>query len=180
MNKISNFVVCEKTNWLEVTFADEDNNILHCESFGDSDEYIALLNQRCTEFETTLTTEQLEIINEIVANRYTPTEEEIAESNRLKKEQEELLEISNKKNEGIDYTDNYNNTYKVSLTAEDANGITTLKVATDEFGWFSTNFICYNKTVIPLETKDDMLKLGLFISTERAKFFATTTVTTNE
>lgn len=78
MNKIKEIKLYQ-TNWLEITFIDEDNKEIHCESFGDSDEYQALLKQRLGELNVETTQELESILEEQVSKRHTPTEEEIAE-----------------------------------------------------------------------------------------------------
>lgn len=78
MNKIKS-IILDQTNWLELTIINENNETIHCESFGDIDEYTELLKQRCTEFGVELSEEHLNILTEQKANRYIPTEEELAE-----------------------------------------------------------------------------------------------------
>ena len=100
MNKIKSIILDQK-NWLEVTWVkaetitlpqevvegvadavlrtQEVETIIHCESFGDSDEYQELLKQRCIEFDTETTQELESILEEQASKRYIPTEEEIAE-----------------------------------------------------------------------------------------------------
>ena len=77
MNKIKNLIL-DQTNWLEVTIVNENDEITHCESFGDSDEYQELLNQRCNEFGIEVTTDLEDILSEQKSKRYIPTSEEIA------------------------------------------------------------------------------------------------------
>lgn len=79
-------------------------------------------------------------------------------------------EIKDKKNLGIEYTHTDNEVYKVSLTSDDANGITFLKVASDTFGFFATVFYFSNGTKIPLNSEADLLSLSAFIVSERANF----------
>lgn len=109
MNKIKQ-IILDQTNWLEVTWVNIKNitlpqeeitegvadmvlrtqeveTVIHCESFGDIDEYTELLKQRCTEFGVELTEEHLNLLAEQKANRHTPTEEELAEIGRLVEEQ---------------------------------------------------------------------------------------------
>ena len=78
MNKI-NSIILDSTNWLELTIINENGATLHCESFGDIDEYTELLKQRCTEFEVELTEEHLSILEEQKYKRHIPTEVELAE-----------------------------------------------------------------------------------------------------
>lgn len=100
MNKIKE-IKLDQTNWLEVTWVkvetitlpqevvegvadivlrtQEVETIIHCESFGDSDEYQELLKQRCIEFGTEITQELEDKLKEQVSKRHVPTEEEIAE-----------------------------------------------------------------------------------------------------
>ena len=86
MNKIKE-VKLDQTNWLEVTISNENNEIIHCESFGDSDEYISLLNQRCIEFGVELSDDNLLILAEQKGKRKVLTSEELAEIARLADEQ---------------------------------------------------------------------------------------------
>ena len=86
MNKIKE-IKLDNTNWIEVTFADENDKEIHCESFGDSDEYIDLLNQRCIELEVQLSKDDLSILAEQKSKRKVFTEEELAEIARLAEEQ---------------------------------------------------------------------------------------------
>lgn len=78
MNKIKEIKI-DQTNWIELTITDENDVAVCCESFGDVDEYIELLKQRCTEFEVELTEEHLSILEEQKSKRHIPTEEELAE-----------------------------------------------------------------------------------------------------
>ena len=78
MNKIKS-IILDKTNWLELTIVNEDDTIIHCESFGDSDEYTELLKERCAEFGVELTEELLAILAEQKSKRHIPTEDELAE-----------------------------------------------------------------------------------------------------
>lgn len=76
MNKIKNLTL-DQTNWLEVNIENEEGVIIHCESFGDSDEYQELLRQRLVEFEVESTEELENILEEQVSKRHIPTPEEI-------------------------------------------------------------------------------------------------------
>ena len=76
MNKIKNLIL-DQTNWLEVNIENEEGIIIHCESFGDSDEYQELLIQRLVEFEVEATTELEDVLAEQVSKRHIPTEEEL-------------------------------------------------------------------------------------------------------
>ena len=78
MNKIKE-IKLDKTNWLEVTIVNDLDETIHCESFGDVDEYTELLKQRCIEFGVELTEEHLAILAEQKANKHIPTEDELAE-----------------------------------------------------------------------------------------------------
>ncbi len=78
MNKIKE-IKLDKTNWIEVTIVNELDETIHCESFGDSDEYAELLKQRCAEFGVELTEEHLAILAEQKGKRHIPTEDELAE-----------------------------------------------------------------------------------------------------
>ena len=105
MNKIKE-IKLDQTNWLEVTWVkvetitlpqevvdgvadtvlrtQEVETILHCESFGDSDEYQELLRQRLAEFEVEVTQELEAKLLEQKEKRYIPTQDEIDEANRQK------------------------------------------------------------------------------------------------
>lgn len=81
MNKIKN-IILDQTNWLEVNIENEEGVIIHCESFGDSDEYQELLRQRLVEFGVEATTELDDKLKKQVTKRHIPTEEEL-ETKRL-------------------------------------------------------------------------------------------------
>ena len=81
MNKIKS-IILDQTNWLEVTIVNENNEVIHCESFGDSNEYITLLNQRCIEFSVELSEDNLSILAEQKGKRKVLTEAEINEINK--------------------------------------------------------------------------------------------------
>ena len=85
MNKIKS-IILDQTNWLEVNIENEEGAIIHCESFGDSDEYQELLRQRLVEFEIEATTELEDMLQKQVSKRHIPTEEEIAEELRKQEE----------------------------------------------------------------------------------------------
>ena len=78
MNKIKS-IVLDQTNWLEVNIENEEGAVIHCESFGDSDEYQGLLRQRLVELNVETTQELESILEEQVSKRHIPTEEEIVE-----------------------------------------------------------------------------------------------------
>lgn len=78
MNKIKE-IKLDQTNWIEITFVNEKDEVIHCESFGDIDEYTELLKQRCIEFGVELTTDLEDILAEQKFKRYIPTSEEIAQ-----------------------------------------------------------------------------------------------------
>lgn len=78
MNKIKS-IILDQTNWLEVSIENEEGTIIHCESFGDSEEYQELLRQRLVELNVETTQELESILEEQVSKRYIPTEEDIAE-----------------------------------------------------------------------------------------------------
>lgn len=77
MNKIKE-IKLDDTNWIELTITDENDVAIHCESFGDVDEYTELLKQRCAEFGVELTEEHLAILAEQKSKRHIPTEDELA------------------------------------------------------------------------------------------------------
>ena len=94
MNKIKS-IILDQTNWVEITWVNEEEEIetiLHCESFGDSDEYQELLRQRCVEFETEITEELNSKLLEQISKRHIPTEEEI-EAKRLADEEQRVQSI---------------------------------------------------------------------------------------
>ena len=91
MNKIKE-IKLDNTNWLEVTIVNAKNEIIHCESFGDSDEYQELLRQRLAEFEVEATQELEDKLKEQVAKRHIPTEEEL-EAKRLADEEYRIQSI---------------------------------------------------------------------------------------
>ena len=82
MNKIKETKL-DQTNWIEVTIVNDNNEIIHCESFGDSDEYQALVMQRCSEFGIELSEDNLLILSEQKAKRKVLTEAELDEINKL-------------------------------------------------------------------------------------------------
>ena len=75
MIKIKSFIL-DETNWLEVTWVNESDEQIHCESFSGHPEHIAMLRAKALEFGTELNEE---LIAECVANFKHPTEEELAE-----------------------------------------------------------------------------------------------------
>lgn len=87
------------------------------------------------------------------------------------------LELANeefnkdRKNNGTAYTKADGTEYLVSLTAEDANGLVTVKVGFDMGSVTSTNFVFSNGTIVPIASLDELLHLGAFIVTERNSFF---------
>ena len=91
MNKIKE-IKLDNTNWIEVTIVNENNEVIHCESFGDSDEYQVLLRQRLVEFEIEATQELEDKLKEQVAKRHIPTAEEL-EAKRLADEEYRIQSI---------------------------------------------------------------------------------------
>lgn len=94
MNKIKS-IILDQTNWLEITIVNDNNEIIHCESFGDSDEYKELLNQRCTEFGVELSEDNLNILAEQKSKRkvFTQAElDEIAKQNTISDLQNKIQE----------------------------------------------------------------------------------------
>ena len=85
MTKIKS-IILDQTNWLEITWVDEVETVIHCESFGDSDEYHELIRQRLVELNAETTQELENILEEQVSKRHIPTEEEIAEELRKQEE----------------------------------------------------------------------------------------------
>lgn len=91
MNKIKE-IKLDQTNWLEVTIVNEEGTIIHCESFGDSDEYQELLRQRCVELGTEVTEELEDKLKDQVSKRHVPTGEEL-EAKRLADEEQRIQSI---------------------------------------------------------------------------------------
>lgn len=91
INKIKS-VILDQTNWLEVNIENEEGVIVHCESFGDSDEYHDLLRQRLAELEVEVTQELEDKLKEQVAKRHIPTAEEL-EAKRLADEEYRVQSI---------------------------------------------------------------------------------------
>lgn len=91
MNKIKS-IILDQTNWLEVNIENEEGTIIHCESFGDSDEYQELLRQRLVEFEVEATQELEDKLKEQVSKRHIPTEEEL-DAKRLADEEYRIQSI---------------------------------------------------------------------------------------
>lgn len=99
MNKIKS-IILDQTNWLEINIENEEGVILHCESFGDSDEYQDLLRQRLGELNVETTQELESILEEQISKRHIPTEEEI-EAKRLAEEEQRVLLIKSRAEELI-------------------------------------------------------------------------------
>lgn len=91
MNKIKS-IILDQTNWLEVNIENEEGIIIHCESFGDSNEYQELLRQRLVELNAETTQELESILDEQVSKRYVPTDEEL-EAKRLANEEQRVQSI---------------------------------------------------------------------------------------
>ena len=85
-------LILDQTNWLEVSIENEEGVIIHCEFFGDSNEYQELLRQRLVEFEVEATQELEDVLAEQVTKRHIPTEEEI-EAKRLADEEYRIQSI---------------------------------------------------------------------------------------
>lgn len=116
-------IILDQTNWIEITWAkveritlpqeeleddmadlrlkiQEVETVIHCESFGDSDEYQELLKERCIEFDVELSDELIEILAEQKSKRHNPTEEELAEI-EVQKELKRIQAIKSKAGELI-------------------------------------------------------------------------------
>ena len=91
MNKIKS-IILDQANWLEVSIENEEGVIIHCESFGDSDEYQELIRQRLVELSVETTQELESILEEQISKRHIPTEEEI-EAKRLADEEQRIQSI---------------------------------------------------------------------------------------
>ena len=85
MNKIKS-IILDQTNWLEVNIENKEGVIVHCESFGDSDEYQEILRQRLVELNVETTQELEDVLVEQVSKRHISTQEEIAEELRKQEE----------------------------------------------------------------------------------------------
>lgn len=120
MNKIKE-IKLDKTNWLEVTIVNDLDETIHCESFGDSDEYITLLKQRCDEFCVELSEDNLSILLEQKSKRKVFTTEEIAEI----KKQTSILNI----NTQIQETKNYLSSTDFCMTVDKYASLTTERQA---------------------------------------------------
>lgn len=99
MNKIKE-IKLDNTNWIEVIIVNGLDEVIHCESFGDINEYTELLKQRCTEFGVELSEEHLNILTEQKANRHIPTEEELAEI-VVNKELQRIQDLKYAKNSAL-------------------------------------------------------------------------------
>lgn len=88
------------------------------------------------------------------------------------KEQElsDVEELYIKKHDGTLYIKADDTEYLVSLTAEDANGLVSAKIAFD-MGVTNTNFVFSNGTIVPIGSVEELLHLGAFVATERNSFF---------
>lgn len=118
MNKIKS-IILDQTNWLEVNIENEEGIIVHCESFGDSDEYHELLRQRLAEFDVESTQELEDILSEQIANRHITTEEELEAESILKAEQE-LVRLKAEKQQRLNtlvVTTSNGNTFDGNLEA---------------------------------------------------------------
>ena len=91
-------------NWLEVSWVENEKEI-HCEFFGDSDEYQELLRQRLVEFEVESTDELENILQEQKEKRYIPTQAEVDEVNRQKliNDLTQQIEIAKKELYSLDW-----------------------------------------------------------------------------
>ena len=69
------FIVKTNPDWLEAAWIDEQQ--IHCESFSGHPEHIQMLKDKCTEFDTELTSEQLQIVAEIQESFVPISQEEL-------------------------------------------------------------------------------------------------------
>lgn len=126
MNKIKS-IILDQTNWLEVTLVkvetitlpqevvegvadtvlrtQEVETTIHCESFGDSDEYQELLSQRLVELDVEITQELKDKLLEQKEKRYIPTQAEVDEANRQKliDDLTQQIEIAKKELASLDW-----------------------------------------------------------------------------
>ena len=104
INKIKS-VILDQTNWLEVNIENEEGVIIHCESFGDSDEYQELLRQRLVELDVEITQELKDKLLEQKEKRYIPTQAEVDEANRQKliADLTQQIEIAKKELASLDW-----------------------------------------------------------------------------
>ena len=130
-NKIKE-IKLDETNWLEITIVNELDEVVHCESFGDTDEYQHLLRQRCAEFAVELTDKVENILVEQNAKRYIATEEELGEISK----QNIISELNGQIQEAKDYlssTDFYMTVDKyATLTTEKQLELTTKRAEARE------------------------------------------------
>lgn len=131
MNTIKE-IKLDQTNWLEVTFIDENDKEIHCESFGDSDEYQVLVLQRCNELNVVVTKELETILLEQKNKRKVFTPEELAEIAKLDKISANNSSIQEAKNY-LTSTDFYMTVDKyASLTTERQVELTTKRAEARE------------------------------------------------
>ena len=90
MIAIKNFIL-SSNNWLEVSWTKDEKEI-HCEFFGDSDDYQNLLKQRCLEFDVELTEDNLAILSEQKSKRKVLTQAELGEIAK----QNTIIDLQNK------------------------------------------------------------------------------------
>lgn len=104
INKIKS-VILDQTNWLEVNIENEEGVIIHCESFGDSDEYQELLRQRLVELGVEIIQELEDKLLEQKEKRYIPTQAEVDEANRQKliADLTQQIEIAKKELASLDW-----------------------------------------------------------------------------
>lgn len=170
MNKIK-AVKLDSTNWLELTIINELDKEIHCESFGDSDEYQGLLAQRCVEFGVELSSDNLAVVDEQKANRHVPTQEEI-EANQAKLaldlESSEKLKAYEERKALMLVGKDYNG-YQISFTKDDGDGVVQVDIAFRR-GLASTviHFDC--GTNMPIQA-NEFNDFALWFMVERNKFF---------
>ena len=91
MINVKSFIL-DETNWLEVTWVNENDEQVHCESYSGHPEHIAMLRAKALEFCTEL---DEALIKECIANFKMPTESELLiEANKAKVQEARAYLIS--------------------------------------------------------------------------------------
>lgn len=93
MIKIKSFIL-DETNWLEVTWVNENDEQIHCESFSGHPEHIAMLRAKALEFGTDLT-EFETLIKQAEDVFVMPTQEELDKELTEQKIQEYKAYLAN-------------------------------------------------------------------------------------
>jgi hypothetical protein len=158
-----------KTNpdWIEATWK-EDGVQVHCESYSGHPEHIQMLRDRCTEFETELTEDDLKIIKEVQEAFVMPTEEELEAQRQAQEQAEQTAKRKAQMLEGEVYTLNGAD-YQVSFTKDDGDGLVQVKSAFD-LGLASTVIHFENGTKLSI-TAEEFPVFALWFVERRNNFF---------